>query len=287
MRSFRFATLRGIPVFAHPTLAVVGVLFLLQLGLWGLPAFVLLFASIVLHELGHAEVARHYGIRVPRIDLHLLGGTASLASTPKTPRQEILIAAAGPLVSMTLALGLGGIGAGLAALGIESVSELVLYGAGANLVLALFNLVPALPMDGGRIFRAALSAKLGSVRSTEIAATVSRVFGGLFIAGGLAWGSLSLALVGGALFFLSGQEERLARARGPYTTGPVPTYRPPRWAHHDLGTAEPLAPDQRRFVDPWGRVWVIQDGPTGTTSTPAGGTNSKRASGKPWFNFGS
>lgn len=273
MKSFRLGSVRGIPIYLHLTAGIVALFFVLQLGLWGLPAAVLLFGSVLLHELGHAVVAQRYGIAIPRIDLHLLGGTASMASPPRTPREEILVAAAGPAVSFALAAAFGVLsvlfGFGLVGRGFGFV-DLLGYGAILNLVLGVFNLVPALPMDGGRIFRAALSPRFGPVRSTEIAATVSRVFGGLFVAAALFWGAFSLGLIGLLLFFLAGQEERSARARGAYATGPRPgfldrsAFVPPRWSHRrGAGAPAPEAPEivveaqeTERYVDPWGRVWI-------------------------------
>ncbi|MEO1228998.1 MAG: site-2 protease family protein, partial [Myxococcota bacterium] len=223
--SFHLMTVRDIPIRLHVTLAFVFALLVAQLGLWGLPAGVILFGSVLLHELGHAVVAQEHGLPISRIDLHLLGGTASMTRPPRTPREEILIAAAGPAVSFALAVGffvLSMAFGGSLSLGMAGPADLFAYGSLINLMLGLFNLVPALPMDGGRIFRAALSARFGALRGTQIAAKVSRVFGGIFIGVALLSGSLSLGLIGGLLFFLAGQEQRMAeqQAAARYATGP-------------------------------------------------------------------
>lgn len=269
--SFHLTTVRGIPIRLHITLAVVFFLLVAQLGLWGLPAGVVLFGSVLLHELGHAVVAQEHGLPIARIDLHLLGGTASMTRPPRSPREEILIAAAGPAVSFALAVGFffvsmalgGSLGLGMAGLG-----DLFAYGSAVNLALGLFNLVPALPMDGGRIFRAALAAKVGPLRGTKIAATVSRVFGGIFIGLAFLSGSFGLGLIGLLLFVLVGQEERMAeqQAAARYATGPslyVPfgpwsdrygAGRPP--GRSDVVVEMGAPASEEIFVDEMGRRWV-------------------------------
>jgi Zn-dependent protease len=273
--SLHVATVRGIPIRLHVTMLVVVLLLVLQLGAVGVPAGVLLFGSVLLHELGHAVVAQRFGIPIASIDLHLLGGMALMRGQPRTPRQEILIAAAGPAVSLALAAGLSALAAlagGTPRLVPQGPADLLAYAGILNLGLGLFNLLPALPMDGGRIFRAALGAKLGDLRATTVAATVSRVFGGLFIAGALFTGSFSLGLIGLFLFFLVSREEQMARMRAqvegeraPPASAPYVPFGP--WSHRYGAGADPgRAPevivdaDPREepevIVDPWGRRWV-------------------------------
>lgn len=267
--SFQIGVVRGIPIRLHASLLLTALLMLLQLGAFGIPATVLLLGSIVAHELGHAVVAQKRGVGVAGIHLHLLGGTALMTSSPRTPRHEIEVAAAGPLVSIGLAVSFW-LFAGLLPGGLGVLAG---YGAVMNGVLAAFNLLPALPMDGGRIFRAALTAKLGPLKATEVAAKVSRGFGVLFIVGALAWGSLSLGLIGLFLFFLVGQEEQMARARasspwstGPDMSGPARFHVPLRqWAQQrqwgqrprqtvviDVGEGQ----GEEVYVDRFGRRWV-------------------------------
>lgn len=271
--SLHVATIRGIPIRLHVTLLIVFLVLVLQFGVFGVPAGVLLFGSVLLHELGHAVVAQHFGIPIARIDLHLLGGMAMMRGQPRTPREEILIAAAGPAVSLALAVGFGALAAVAGAalrLDFAGPADLLAYAAAVNLGLGVFNLLPALPMDGGRIFRAALGAKLGDLRATRIAALVSRVFGGLFIAAALFIGSFSLGLIGAFLFFLVGREERMAELREhAERAGPPSPYVPfGPWSHRYGAGASPsdaspvvvdvpgARPEEEVIVDPWGRRWV-------------------------------
>lgn len=162
----------------------------LALGVLGMLG---LIASLLLHELSHAAVARRLGLRIAGITLFIFGGVAEMLDMPARPRDEALIAAAGPAMSLMLA--------GLAALlsmpfpddGVAAV--LLSYLAAVNLVLALFNLVPGFPLDGGRLLRAALWARSGNpVRATRAAGRVGEAFGFVLIAGGAA-----LVLFGGAM----------------------------------------------------------------------------------------
>ena len=120
----------------------------------------LLFASVVAHEFGHALVARRFGVRTEAITLFLFGGVATLESEPPSPRAEIAVAIAGPAVSFVLAALLYAVTmvAGLVLHGTlgEAVATVLIYGAMANAVLGAFNLIPAFPMDGGRVLRAIL-----------------------------------------------------------------------------------------------------------------------------------
>ena len=133
----------------------------------GLVASLLFFVSILLHELGHAVVARRHGLRTRSITLFIFGGVAHLERDPKDGRAEFGIAAAGPVVSLTLAA-LFYASATLPFLG-PSVAAVARYLALINLILALFNLVPAFPMDGGRLLRGALWGSMGKARATRIA----------------------------------------------------------------------------------------------------------------------
>ena len=128
----------------------------------------LAFASVVLHELGHALVARQLGVRVSGIELGFFGGAAKMVDLPRTANHELRIAAAGPAVSLML----GGVGLGLAALSHVGLFAMVGW---INLVLAGFNLIPALPMDGGRILRALLTRKMDFIQATDVAVKVARV----------------------------------------------------------------------------------------------------------------
>ncbi len=141
---------------------------------------VLLFLCVVLHEFGHILAARRYGIRSPEVTLLPIGGVASMPRLPSDPRQELVVALAGPAVNLVigaaLVLALGSLRPGE----LEQIDDphLSLLGrlAAANLFLATFNLIPAFPMDGGRVLHALLAMRLGGPAATEIAAKVGQAF---------------------------------------------------------------------------------------------------------------
>ncbi len=163
------------------------------------------FASIALHELGHSFVAIRKGCQVREILLLPIGGVARMTSIPTKPFDEFLMAIAGPAVSMLLCVALS-VGGGLLALAprIEATHGNVLQFVGLiNGALAAFNLIPAFPMDGGRILRALLTRKYGRLRATSIAARVGRTvaillgMGGLYLwhkHGGSAWTLIIIAI---------------------------------------------------------------------------------------------
>ncbi len=140
---------------------------------------VLLFVCVLLHEFGHIFTARRFGVATPDVILLPIGGVARLERIPEKPSEEFLIAIAGPAVNVAIAgllILLGGAslqGGHLAALDSDS-SSLVDRLAAVNLFLALFNLIPAFPMDGGRVLRALLATRLGYVHATEVAATIGQ-----------------------------------------------------------------------------------------------------------------
>jgi Zn-dependent protease len=137
--------------------------------LLGLVAALGLFLSVLLHELGHALAAQRLGIRTQRITLWLLGGVAQLERIPREPKKELFIALAGPLVSFALALLFRLLRQEVGALGF-----LTHYLALVNLVLGLFNLLPALPLDGGRVYRALLALRHPYARATQKALGMSQ-----------------------------------------------------------------------------------------------------------------
>jgi Zn-dependent protease len=143
----------------------------------------LLFASVVAHELGHALVARSYGVQTSSIALFLFGGVATLEREPDTPEAEIRTAVAGPLVSVGLSL----IFFGLARLTDDGIVHDVLsYLALGNAAIATFNVIPAFPMDGGRVLRALVwGVRKDRLGGTIFAASVSGVVAAAMLAGGL------------------------------------------------------------------------------------------------------
>jgi stage IV sporulation protein FB len=140
---------------------------------------ILLFACVVAHEFGHIFVARYFGVTTPTVTLLPIGGVAQLERIPEKPSEEFLVAIAGPLVNVVIALVLVVFGASLDAgslAGVDKSSVSMLDRlAAVNLFLVVFNLIPAFPMDGGRVLRAILASRLGYVRATEIAASIGQV----------------------------------------------------------------------------------------------------------------
>jgi Zn-dependent protease/CBS domain-containing protein len=142
---------------------------------------VAVFACVLLHELGHAFAARRYGITTPDITLLPIGGLARLSRMPEKPSQEIVIAVAGPLVNVVIALviilALGAKFDPAAMAQIENPAPGFLVRlAGVNVFLVLFNIIPAFPMDGGRVLRALLTFRMGRRRATELAARIGQGF---------------------------------------------------------------------------------------------------------------
>jgi Zn-dependent protease len=183
--SLRLGTYLGIPVHAHWSMAFVAVLFGVNLAVAlgvvaGVAATAAFFGSILAHEFGHALVARRYGVGTQSIALWALGGVAQLDREPPTARADGLIAVAGPAVS--LAIGVGGVGLGLA------VQSPVLGWIGfVNLLLAVFNMLPGAPLDGGRVLRAFRWWRTGDkYRAMRDAGNAGRVIG---------WGLAGLGVV--------------------------------------------------------------------------------------------
>ena len=149
----------------------------------GLVASLLFFVSILVHELGHAVVALRHGVRTRSITLFIFGGVAQLERDPRDGRAEFWMAAAGPLVSLSLA-GLFYASAALPFVG-PSAAAVARYLALINLILAIFNLVPAFPMDGGRLLRGALWGSMGKARATRIASRAGTFFAFFLIFAGV------------------------------------------------------------------------------------------------------
>lgn len=173
-----------------------------------------LFACVVTHEFGHALMARRYGIATPDITLLPIGGLARLERMPEAPAREIAVALAGPAVSLALWLVLALIAGTAARPGLPDGSGFVADLAAVNLMLALFNLAPAFPMDGGRVLRAALSARWGAARATAVAARAGQAIAALFVVVGLSGGQVMLALIGVFIWVAAASEQGEARQRG-------------------------------------------------------------------------
>lgn len=184
-----------------------------------LTAAVLFFASLIAHEMGHALQARREGMDIDGITLWVFGGVARFSGMFPSAGAELRIALAGPAVSLVLATVF--LGAALASNISSAVDGVVFWVGQINLVLLLFNLLPALPLDGGRVLRAALWSQRGDFSSaTRTAAALGRGFGQLMVAGGLllvlftgAFGGLWLALIGLFLVGAAEAEGQLATTR--------------------------------------------------------------------------
>jgi Zn-dependent protease len=230
--SFRVARIAGIDINVHVTFGLILLYGAIQWGaqfgargaLFGVLLMIVLFMCVVLHELGHSLVAQSFGIPVRDITLLPIGGVARMEKNPSKPVHELLIAAAGPFVNVVLALILyvaTDVGAALASTGAPDLAKQMTPGLPtalfwlflSNVFLAAFNLIPAFPMDGGRMLRALLAMSLGFGAATRIAAAVGQIFAlgfGLF---GLVTGNLLLVLVGVFVFFGAGQERAEEQAR--------------------------------------------------------------------------
>ncbi len=202
-RSWKIGRLLGIDLYLHST-------FLLLLGWIGLNSLaysdpvliglswllpLILFSIVVMHELGHALAARRFGIETRDITLYPIGGIARLRSAPTTPGQEMLVAAAGPAVNLGLAA------LTIAATPLLATSPVAAYLGGQflmfNLGLGLFNLLPAFPMDGGRILRAFLTRRSNHLQATRTAALWGRRLAWVLGLAGVFTANLSLVMVAG------------------------------------------------------------------------------------------
>ena len=188
-----------------PQAAVAGVVFI-----------ALLFGCVVLHEFGHIFAARRYGVQTPDVVLLPIGGVARMERIPEEPVQEIVVALAGPLVNVVIAavlfLALGGLPRldALMAEPADGLAGRLLY---ANLFLALFNLIPAFPMDGGRVLRAFLARWTGYARGTRIAAGIGQGLAFLFGLLGLAGGNPILLFVALFIYLAAAAESHAAQMR--------------------------------------------------------------------------
>jgi Zn-dependent protease/predicted transcriptional regulator len=245
--SYKIGRLAGIDVFIHWT-------FLLLLGFLGIMQFretgsvaalveellfvCVVFGVVVLHELGHALAARRYGIHTHDITLLPIGGVARLERIPEDPTQELVVALAGPAVNVVLAAVFGGVLLGLGAIGVTTGSFLANLVA-VNVALVLFNLLPAFPMDGGRVLRALLGYRLGFVRATRIAAVVGRGMAVVFALAGLSLGAPMLVVIALFVWIGAGQEARMAVNRA--AAGELPVHQVMATRLAVLAPQDPLA----------------------------------------------
>ena len=164
------------------------------------------FASVLLHELGHALVARRYGVRTRNILLTPIGGIANLEGMPRDPKAELAVALAGPAVNVVLAAALGMVLLVTGWSGFGLLQPLLF----ANVSLALFNLLPAFPMDGGRALRADLAMGIGSRRATAVAVGLGKVVAVLMAIAGLVYNPM-LLVIAVFVWFAGAAEARALR----------------------------------------------------------------------------
>jgi Zn-dependent protease/CBS domain-containing protein len=234
--SLRIATVSGIPIRLHFTFLLILIYFAISGLSMGSAGIVLstvgLFLCVALHELGHSLVAQRYGYKVRDITLYPIGGVASIEGTPR-PRHELYIALAGPAVNVVIAALLYGVltltstvhGIGVPSHLTENPLSFLLA---ANEMLVLFNMIPAFPMDGGRVLRAVLGLRLGTYRATQIAATIGQLVAVLMGLVGLGViripdfpPNIMLVIIALFVFFGAAQERNLEETRDVVEDAPV------------------------------------------------------------------
>lgn len=229
--SFSVGRLLGIDVRVHVTFALILLLGALTFrghgaagAAFGAGLMALVFACVFLHELGHSLVARKLGLNVREIVLLPIGGVATISGTPRRHWHEVLIAAAGPAVNVVLAVVLGALlwltgsvetllAAGLPVQPSPSRHTLLLGLFSANVALALFNLLPVFPLDGGRILRALLAMRVGQRRATEWAANLGQLGAVALGIWAIATGQVFLAVIAVFIFLAAARERHQARVQ--------------------------------------------------------------------------
>ncbi len=229
LRAFKIGHLYGVAVNVHSTFGLVVVWAIWQWGVGssrgvgafalGMALVALVFASVLLHELGHCVMARQFGIRVLDITLWPFGGVARIEQMSAEPRSEFLIAVAGPATNLAIAVALvpplllTGVLAGWDSLfptsdplGAMTPATVLSYLVITNLFILAFNLAPAFPVDGGRMLRAVISPALGRDRATAIAVAAGFAFAGICVALGI-WQRNPLLVVTGLFMFFAAQAE--------------------------------------------------------------------------------
>ena len=234
--AIRLFRVGGIQIKMHITFPLILVWAALSFGvfngggwegaLYGILVTSLVFGIVVLHELGHSAAARKFQVEVQQIVLLPLGGVAQMERIPEEPEQELGIALAGPLVNfilaVVLALAAPFFGQRLSAdslltlsnsIGQLTLTSVFLYVFVTNLFIGVFNLIPAFPMDGGRILRALLATRLRYAQATEIAVTVGQILSWGFGLWGFLTGNFLLIILAIFIYTGAGQEGRMVQLR--------------------------------------------------------------------------
>ncbi|MEM9920373.1 MAG: site-2 protease family protein [Bacteroidota bacterium] len=236
--AFRIAVFAGIPLMIHWSFGLI-LLWILYMGIsfsagwvgmaWMGLLVVLLFTCVVLHEYGHAIAARRFNVDTLDIILFPMGGVARLTRLPDEPMQEFKIALAGPLVNVVLSLFLGvwlfldqGRIPWIEEIDMRELTDFFLPGLfWMNVFLVLFNLLPAFPMDGGRMLRSLLATRLGRLRATQIAAIIGQVIAVLLFVYSLFDRHLILSLISIFVFLTARHESRMVWMDHILATSPV------------------------------------------------------------------
>ncbi|MBA4386435.1 MAG: hypothetical protein C0404_00535 [Verrucomicrobia bacterium] len=194
--SYRIATVWGIPIRVHTTLVVL-LLGIVAVGVQGgmspvrLGYYLLftlcLLASVALHEMGHAFVALRKGAKVREITLMFIGGSTRIENLPANPTAELEMALAGPFVNFCLAMICCIAACNFYSTDNAEALKVFFVLCVSNVLLMITNLIPAFPMDGGRVLRALLSRRLGRLRATKIASRMGKIFALTLLITGLAW----------------------------------------------------------------------------------------------------
>lgn len=194
-------------------------------ALFGVVVTILLFACVTLHELAHSLIAMRYGVTVREITLLPIGGLAQMEEIPAKPAQELKVSLAGPLTNIAIAilliliclpLGLRstmGVAELFQVLGTVSWRGLVAYLVSANLILGVFNLIPAFPMDGGRVLRAFLAMRMDYARATAIAVSIGQGLAVLLGLWGFMGGGFTLIFIAIFVYLGAGQEGRMVEVK--------------------------------------------------------------------------
>jgi stage IV sporulation protein FB len=234
--SIKLFKIRGIDIKMHFTFPLILVWGALSFGLfrnggwegaiYGILVISLVFVIVILHELGHSIAALHYNVPVKQIILLPIGGVAQLEDIPEEPQKEFVITAAGPLVNFIIAgiliLAAPLLGQTISAanllgisstLGELSISSIFVYIFTTNIFIGLFNLIPAYPMDGGRILRALLATRLSYVQATSVAVVIGQMLSWGFGLLGFLNGNFFLIILAFFIYTGAGQEGRLVQVR--------------------------------------------------------------------------
>jgi Zn-dependent protease len=273
--SYQIGSIRGIPIRLHLTFLVILVLFIwafaaqdlkieeygiiLSFGGMDTPTVikylfstitaVLFFSTLLFHELSHSIVAQGYGMKIKSITLFILGGVAQMEDIPKEPRMEARIAAAGPAFSLTIGILTYAIydffGPVNPARGVFENGTLIMLGIIAfyNIILGIFNLIPAFPMDGGRILRALLATRMPYIDATRKAVAIGKSLAFMMGIFGLAVGGLWFLLIAFFIYYgAAGEGEATTisvtleglKVRDLMTGLPDVIYVPPDWTLDQL-----------------------------------------------------